>query len=192
MKHFLKGSFIILTTLTLGYAETCQYSIDNAKTKVGFEAFKTMKKLGVKVGFDKVEINSSIASAENIQDIIKSSEFSIDTGSLNSANPARDEKLKNLFFKDGKNVININGKVSDVKEDIIFVDIKIGNTTKNIPLRFSFNNNNIEAKGTIDLFDFSLNKSLANINNACKDLHEGKTWNDVNIYINATFNKNCK
>ena len=80
--------------------------------------------------------------AENIQDIIKSSEFSIDTGSLNSANPARDEKLKNLFFKDGKNVININGKVSDVKEDIIFVDIKIGNTTKNIPLRFSFNNNN--------------------------------------------------
>ena len=50
-----------------------------------------------------------------------------------------------------------------------------------IPMAFSLENSVINAKGTIDLFDFKAGDALASINKSCYDLHQGKTWNDVSI-----------
>lgn len=173
-------------------AEICSNSLDQAKTKVGFEAFKTFKKLGVKVNFDKTTIKTKSETAEKILDLVNGAEFEVDSTTVNSANPTRDEKLKNFFFQHGKKPLKITGKVLEIKDDFLLVEFLIGKVKKTIPLKYTLNNTDFEAKGTIDMLDFKLNSNLAKIHEACKDLHEGKTWNDVNVTVNASFVKTCK
>lgn len=171
--------------------EQCSYSYDAASSKVGFEAFKTYKKAGVKIGFDKVEITPSTKETTVLGQVVGAS-FTIDTQTVNSANPVRDEKLKSMFFMNGKKALTIVGKVIDSKDDFVNVEFVIGGKKMVVPLKYTITDNKFEAKGTIDMLDFGLSSNLKKINKACLDLHEGKTWSDVNIFIESTFVKNCK
>jgi len=69
----------------------------------------------------------------------------------------------------------------DVKKDVLLVDITMNSISLKIPMRYSVVNDKVSASGTIDLADFSMLKSLKSINKACYALHQGKTWQDVDI-----------
>ena len=63
--------------------------------------------------------------------------------------------------------------------------------TLDIPLSYEYKNRKLSAKGVIDVFDFAMSDELAALNKACFALHEGKTWSDVAIGIDAEFTS-CK
>ncbi|NOT80157.1 MAG: YceI family protein [Bacteriovoracaceae bacterium] len=173
-------------------AATCKYHYNNDASKVSWVAFKTPKKVGVNVAFDKITITPKKLSAKRIEDLVEGSTFTIDTTTVNSKNPERDEKLKNFFFTSKGKPVLINGKVLSFKDNLLEVELKINDSKKNIIMKTSIADKNFSAIGSIDVLDFALSENLGLINEACKELHEGKTWSDVEIKIESAFEQKCK
>jgi hypothetical protein len=58
-------------------------------------------------------------------------------------------------------------------------------------MKYSFSNGKLRAAGVIDLIDFKAENALTSINTACYDLHQGKTWSDVNIGFTMDVKATC-
>ena len=157
---------------------------------VNFEAYKTPLKIGVSGTFDKFLYIPNLPSGKNFREIFVGSSVLIDTSSVNSQNKGRDNKLVKFFF-DKMVSTSIEAKIVDYKPNkrykgkpktgLFMVKITMNGVTKTIPMKYSYSKGKMQAKGVIDIFDFSANKSLQELNRACYKLHKGKTWNDVSI-----------
>lgn len=167
----------------------CELSQTGA-VEVSWTGYKTEKKVGVGGVFDSVVYTPVAKSGENFRSILVGSSVVIDTSSVNSKNEGRDEKLAKFFFGMMSDK-NINAKIVDIKADkkvkdaprtgVVEVEIEMNGVKKTVPMTYSFSNDVFEAKGVIDILDFSANKALASLNEACFDLHEGKTWSEAGI-----------
>ncbi len=133
---------------------------------------------------------------ENFKELFVGSKVSIDVSKINTGNPGRDETLVKDFFSVLKGK-TIEGEIVDIKKTDkhvkgkprtgnIAVKITMNEKTLTIPMTYVYNKGKFDAKGTIDLFDFTANDALASINKSCFDLHKGKTWSDVSIGFSTT------
>ncbi|EQC43893.1 YceI family protein [Bacteriovorax sp. Seq25_V] len=174
--------FLIAALLTTFTASAQCLNFDASAAKIQWTAFKTPAKAGVKGSFDKITI-TPVKNKTAFDTLLKGSKFSVDTASVNTANPGRDAKLKEFFFMGTK----IDGVVTGVSKKMITTEMTINGQKRTVPLAYTLDGTKLNAKGTIDVFDFSMSKHLTSINNACKALHEGKTWNDVNIELEVNF-----
>ncbi|MDD2448545.1 MAG: YceI family protein [Sulfurimonas sp.] len=157
---------------------------------VNWESYKTPKKVGVGGSFDKVTYTAAAAEGNNFREILVGSSVVIETPSVNSKHESRDETLVKFFFNQMKDTV-IKAKIVDIKSDKrmkgkpktgeMSVEITMNGVTKVVPMKYVFDKGDLSAKGSIDLLDFSASKALSSINEACYDLHEGKTWSDVGI-----------
>lgn len=188
-------STILLSSLiffsSFAQAAACKFHYNNDTSKINWIAFKTPKKIGVNVAFDKLTIQPKKKHAQKIEDLVIGSTFIIDTTSVNSKNPERDEKLKNFFFTSKGKPVSIEGKVLSLKDNILEVELKINEAKKIITMKSTISDKFFSATGSIDVLDFALSENLGLINDACKDLHEGKTWSDVEIKIESQFDQKC-
>ncbi|MCK9472492.1 YceI family protein [Sulfurimonas sp.] len=158
--------------------------------EVSWTGYKTEKKVGVGGSFDNVLYTPVAKSGENFRSILVGSSVVVDTSTVNSKHSERDEKLVKFFFG-MMSAKNINAKIVDIKADkkvkdaprtgVVEVEIEMNGIKKIVPMAYSFSDGVFEAKGDIDILDFSASKALSSINKACYDLHEGKTWSDVAI-----------
>ena len=153
---------------------------------VEFKAFKTPLKKGVKGTFDNIILHSH--KAKNFNEALLETSVTIDTSSINSKNTQRDEKLVASFF-DVQGVKKIEAKIIKVEKKILVVAITMNDKTLNIPFKYEKEFREVEAEGVIDLADFDMLPSLQSINKACYDLHQGKTWQDVELEFELTFDK---
>jgi len=160
------------------------YALEVQNTTVKFTAFKTYAKIGVSGVFDKVDVNMN--TGDTVETLLKNATANIDTSSVNSGNEERDMKLVKKFF-DVQNITNIQAKIIDVTDNTLVLKLTMNLRTLKIPMRYSDTNNTINAKGVIDLADFSMLKSLQSLNRACYVRHKGKTWQDVNIYFTMQY-----
>ncbi len=182
MKYFSQVILFFIFSSSV-FADCSQ--VELASSQLEWTAFKTPKKVGVKVKFDRYEIKSQ--PGKTINEILSKSSFNVDSTSVNSGNPERDKKIVKFFFTQNDKVIPIVGNVTKVSDKTVDVLFKINNIEKSISLTKVIKDNELILKGVIDTLDFKLSDSLAAINNACKALHEGKTWSDVEIQITAQF-----
>jgi polyisoprenoid-binding protein YceI len=161
---------------------------------VGWEAYKTAAKVGVKGGFGSVSIEGMEASA-SVKELLKGSRMTIKTATVDSKNPGRDATLVQFFFEKmaGR---TISGKVLSVEGDdlkgVVTVEITMNGVTRAVPMQYSANKGEVQAYGYIDLADFSALPALAAINKACYDLHQGKTWQDVAISFQLPLKTRCR
>lgn len=158
------------------------YQVNNAETKIQWTAFKTAKKAGVGGSFTKFEIKTTKKQGA-ILDLIKGARFTIDSNSVSTKNEGRDAKIEKFFFQDMK----INGVVTKVDSNYLYVDMTLAGKTVKVPLKYDIEGGELEAEGTIDVLDFGLSKNLSSLNKACLALHEGKTWSDVKVEIESKF-----
>jgi len=135
-------------------------------------AYKTPLKLGVKGTFDKIAFIEGKNCLEGARVIIN--KHSVDT-----KNPGRDKTLDEFFFSKLKG--DIKAKIEKVGDKTLDVAITLNGVTKKIPFTYTKKGGIIEAKGVIDIFDFSGSEALASIAKACFDKHQGKTWNDITL-----------
>lgn len=187
MQRFL--IFALLISFNSAWAENCSYSIKKNAFKVEWTAFKTPLKVGVKGSFDKLGVKSD-QKGTSLKDLLSNINFNIDGQSVNTNNKDRDKKISTYFFEPMGNTIT--GKLVSYDKKIINMSLTMNGVTKIVPLKAEIKNNEIIAQGHIDVLDFSLEKSLAGINKACLELHEGKTWSDVSLQLSAKFKKTCK
>lgn len=158
--------------------------------EVSWTGYKTPSKVGVGGVFDSVAYTPVAKSGENFRSILVGSSVVIDTSSVNSKHEDRDGKLAKFFFG-MMSEKNIHAKIVDIKADervkdaprtgVVDVEIEMNGVKKTVPMTYSFSDDIFEAKGTIDILDFSAGDALSSINKACFDLHEGKTWSEAGI-----------
>lgn len=170
----------------------CKYNVNINKSKITWVAFKTQKKVGVKIAFDKFTITPAKSTgAKSAKELVRDASFTIDTLSVNSANPERDATIKSNFFTSNNTPLSISGKVLSFKNNEIEVELKINEVKKKIMMQTTLKDNVFAANGKIDVLDFVLGDNLNKLNQACNVLHEGKTWSDVEIKIESEFDKKC-
>ena len=192
MKKIILSVLMALSIVSNVNAEQktgCELSQKGA-VNVNWTAYKTSDKIAVGGVFDSVKYTPIAPMGKNFRSILVGSKVSIDTSSVNSKNEGRDVKLVKFFFNMMSDK-NIEAKIVDIKADkkikdaprtgLVTIDVKMNGVTKSVPMKYSFSNGLFSATGVIDILNFSAGKALSSINQACFDLHKGKTWSDVTI-----------
>ena len=183
----MKKSLLILalSLSTTIFAGTCKYGVESSSLQ--WIAFKTPSKVAVKGTFDAVKLNATASTS--MQGLLQSSNVHIITSNVNSSNEGRDAKLVKNFF-DVQGVKTIDAKVLKTGDGTADVEISMNNIKKVITMKFDAGESTMMLSGTIDLADFNMLPSLESITKACYELHQGKTWQDVDLEF--TLNTSCK
>ncbi len=170
-------------------AGECTYRVKNIE--VGWEAFKTPMKVGVKGKFDAIKLTAK--PADTIDGLLEGSKVTIDTRSVDSGNKGRDTKLVTSFFK-VQGAESITAEIEKIDGNIAQVAITMNGVTKRVPMKIEREDDGmkIAAEGVLDLGDFKMLPSLTSLTKACYDKHQGKTWQDVDISFEIETKKKCK
>lgn len=182
---------LCLLSFSLFAQENCQITIDRDDVNVGWVAFKTPSKVGVGGRFRSLGIEKTL-KAKSWEELFNSTKFNIDSASTSTKNTGRDAKIVKYFFQPMIGGLNISGGFKYVDNEEVTLVLKMNGIENKIPMAISVKDDTLNAKGVLDVFDFSMKKSLLGINQACYELHEGKTWNDVEINFSMKFKKECK
>jgi polyisoprenoid-binding protein YceI len=155
-----------------GADEATAYTFDTSNTKLTWTAFKTPDKVGVPGSFDEITLDGN--------------QFTINTYSVNTGAPDRDLKLKTFFFANLSDSL-ITGSYGVASNGKIPVTLKVNGVEKTFDFNVTEADTATVISGTIDIVsDFSGNKALEAIHEACKELHLGKTWSDVTLQVVQT------
>lgn len=179
--------------------EICFYNYANKSVAVRWTAFKTNDKIAVGGQFNTVNITVGEKSTK-ITDILETVKFNIPTASTNTSNEDRDAKIVASFFGAMENTDIILGQVKSAEGDntagkCTFY-LTLNNVEKEVILDYIVTNDVIKLTGTIDMVDFGAENAIASLNKVCEALHVGsdgetKTWTNVDLEIEASFNKDC-
>ncbi len=145
-------------------------------------AFKTPEKVGVKGTFDKIELTGVKADATTLIESLIGAQFTVETPTVNSKDPLRDDKLKAGFF--AKMAGNITGSFVAFNDGKATVKLVMNGVSKEKTFTYEATETSVKIKGSIDMItDFNANAAFDSIHELCKDLHSGKTWTDVDIAV---------
>jgi hypothetical protein len=177
-------------TLTETQEEVKGLTIVNDSTKVKWTAFKTTDKVAVGGSFTQIELKD-VKTGNTPEEVLEGVAFSIPVSSLFTNNEDRDYKLKTIFFATLKNTELLSG-ILNFRDNQLFMTLSMNDVTKQIPLEYTFENNLLNMKTTLNLNDFGGETALAAINKACYELHKGpdgvsKTWETVDIMGEVLF-----
>jgi len=191
----IKTIFISLfSAAVMSQAQMCTYS-QKGQVDVGFTAFKTPLKIGVGGSFNEVVFKTNVQDANTLDALLVGSGLTINKGSVNTKNQGRDATLVTSFF----NVLEadqISAKVLNIKETsatngVITTRMTLNKVTVKVPMQYVIENGVMQGHGTIDLADFNAQTALESITKACSDLHQGKTWSDIDITFTMNIAKKC-
>jgi polyisoprenoid-binding protein YceI len=179
---------------------TCQFAVDATQAKLEWTAYKTTEKLGVTAGFQSVQYQFPKAG-KSIASLLQGASASIDSLSVESGNPIRNENLKKAFFGLLKNKGKMVAKITQVKgtdeAGTAEVNLSFNQKKKTVPMTYTVENGTLTASGAIDVLDFNGSKALKALNELCYDLHKGKdgvskTWSEVALKVSVPVTKNCQ
>ena len=176
--------------------KVCTYGYDATSTTIGWTAFKFTEKKGVSGVFDEAEV----LIANNAEDMFKTLEgasFTIPVTSINSNNPARDEKLKNSFFGSMETTEVISGIVKSINETEATIEISMNGISKDYYGTVSVDGLKVAFSTTIDMVDYEAQHAIDSLNIVCSEKHTSedgvsKLWSEVDINVETTLVKTCK
>ena len=163
-------------------AKIC-FKYENKKVQIKWEAYKTPAKVGVGGRFKNFSIKSE--KTDSLSSLIRNTSFEIDTKSVFTKNSARDKKIMASFFLDG--AVKIHGKVKMVKKKEILITLNLNNKQSDISMKYVLDKMKLKAEGIIDILDFMMSKNLKMLSKVCSSKHQGKTWSEVKIMLEAEF-----
>lgn len=188
MKYFIFIS-LSLFLMPISFAQ-CVYELESKSPVVNWRAFKTPKKIGVDGRFSSVQIHTNVGAT--IQDVVRGATFSVDVKSLTTGNPGRDDKILRSFFRSKEKILTISGKVTEVTASGTKVIFTIGGKESIVLMNTEVVEDKIKLNGKVDVLSFGLSENLKAITDACRALHEGVTWPDVEIGLTAKFIHRCE
>lgn len=157
---------------------------------VKWTAFKLAEKVGVTGTFKKLEFSST--EDANFAKFAKSLSVKIDAYELDSIkNPDRDKKILALWIN-SKDAL-ITAKVVDIKGDDtkgeLDLEVTMNQNPQIVKMPYKVENGKLSAKGTIDILSFGMQKGFDAYSKNCSDVHNGKSWTDVDIAFELEISK---
>ena len=180
-KIVLFGLMIESLALSSAFASSKECQLDQKSLKVKWTAFKTARRIGVSGIFPNVSFSGG--KGKTIHDALKDVSFVINTQHIETGDKIRDGKIATIFFGSMENGKKILGKIDRVGRSYAQVSLKMNDVQRTIPLRLALQGKKLTGSGFVDIFDFVAEESLKKINQACYALHEGKTWNTVEVQM---------
>ncbi|WP_010521227.1 YceI family protein [Aquimarina agarivorans] len=160
------------------------YKVSAEGSIVEWTGYKFTEKKGVKGKFKKINVIDAPVAATPVE-AFNGVDFSIPVSSIFSNNAIRDGKLMKLFFGYMDNTDLLTGNFK-TKGDQIFLNLKMNDVTKEIPLKHTISDRHVKLEGSLNILDFGAEKAFNSIHKACEVLHTGpdqvsKTWEDVKV-----------
>jgi polyisoprenoid-binding protein YceI len=186
----LLAFFVVMSFQAKANITGCKYSFQDKETTVGWTAFKTPKKVGVKGKFSKFKMKAK--AGDSVEMMLAKASFEINTASVDTTDKARDAKIVNFFFK--KMPSNkITGKVLKSENGKLEVQLNLNGVKKVVPMAYSYDDviQKLAIVGSIDVLDFSMKSNLATLTKACFEKHEGVTWPNVDFEFLTTLKRVC-
>ncbi|WP_020528063.1 YceI family protein [Flexithrix dorotheae] len=178
---------------------SCTYSYLKDSTTVEWTAFKLTEKVGVGGKFDEFKVLSAKESGSP-KELLNGLEFSIETGSVNTENPIRDQKIVESFFGTLTNTGMITGKVAALEGDDnsgkATVNLTLNEIEKVVELAYAVKGEQVYLEGEINVGDWDGMAAIDALNKVCLAGHTGtdgvsKLWPDVELNISSKLVKNC-
>lgn len=167
----------------LGFA-AC-YQVAPSDILLQWRAFKTAHKIAVDGEFTNLKINGE-ARGDSYQNILNKTSLEIATNQVETKMAQRNQTIAKYFFKD----MVIKARTNSMSAKVLNIDIEMNGKRQTIPLLYKIENDKLSAQGFLDILDFALGERLSELTNVCKALHEGKTWNDIELNLEILF-KRC-
>ncbi|CAM1353169.1 YceI family protein [Tenacibaculum insulae] len=172
-------------------AEKAPFVLQNANNKINWTAYKTTEKLPVKGLFKKVNITTN-GEGNTVKEAVNNTTFSVPVSSIFTENTSRDFKIKTFFFGIMDKTELLSGNLILENDSIGYSDLTMNGVTKKLPFKYTIKGKVFNLTGNLKISNWSAEKALSSLNEACGDLHKGadgvtKTWDDVAINITSTF-----
>lgn len=180
--------------------QNCIYTYIPNNTDLRFTAYKFLRKAGVGGTFTAIQVEGELSGA-TAKGVIESLSFSIPTSTVETNNPDRNKKIDSLFFGNLIGTSMIKGEVVELNESdqIATLNITMNEITKEVKGEYKLEDNKFNFAAEIDVNDWSAEKGLTALNEACYDLHTdvengdtvSKLWPDVSLEFETTLEKKC-
>lgn len=167
------------------------YSLNKATKTVGFTAYKTTEKKGVKGEFTTLEITND-CEGNTVKDAINGAEFKIPVSSIETKDDSRNLKIRQFFFGVMENSLDLTGKLSLNDEKTGELALTMNGVTEKLPIEYTIEGKVFSMKGVLNIENWKATKALESLNKACFELHKGKdgvskTWSDVAVNATVSF-----
>ena len=152
---------------------------------LSWTAFKTPEKVGVSGSFTDIKLSGLNKEASSIEKELQGATFVVTTSSVTTKDAARDQTLVASFFSQMTG--NISGFFGDFSKDKVLIHLTMNGKTIEKEFDYTVIENGVHITGSIDIIsDFAAQSAFNSLHEACKALHEGKTWSDVDISVDIT------
>ncbi|MDR2122590.1 MAG: YceI family protein [Flavobacteriaceae bacterium] len=150
------------------------------KKEFQWTAYKTNRKVPVSGTFKKISL-TNVREDKPLEESLEGAKFYLDGTTLTSWDTARDGTLITFFFKRLSST-DITGSFGKFANNKVFVFLSLDGKTVTKEFSYSVKENAVTLKGSIDILkDFDAQKAFTSLHRACYDLHEGKTWSEVDL-----------
>ncbi|MHC5353249.1 YceI family protein [Myroides sp. LJL115] len=157
----------------------------NLNYTLSWTAFKTPEKVGVTGSFTDIKLSGLNQKGTTIEQELQGATFVVATSSVTTKDAARDQTLVASFFSQMTG--NISGFFGEFTQDKVLIHLTMNGKTIEKEFDYTTIENGIHIKGSIDIIsDFAAQGAFNSLHEACKALHEGKTWSDVDISVDIT------
>jgi polyisoprenoid-binding protein YceI len=177
---------ILLSVLAFTLVSSLNAYELNGQIGVKWTGFKTEKKAAVSGTFNDIKLD--IKNSDKLSDFLSTAKVKIVSASLESKNPERNDNITSTLFSLATSKL-IAGSISKVneKENTLTLAVTMNEVTKDIPMTYEIIDGNIIAKGTLEILDFNMKDSYLAFAKKCAELHENKSFSDVNIEFTIPF-----
>lgn len=175
--------------------EGCFYAYNEGSTELVWTAYKTTGKVPVGGSFDNITVYSE--KAEDPIDVLRSVEFVIETGTVNSNNPERDAKIAEHFFGT-MGTTEITGKMRSIgKNGKAVISIVMHGIELDVEGDYTLEGADFTFTSSLDLSKWNGMEAVNALNTVCKDLHAGedgesKLWSEVGLSFKTTLHSDCE
>ena len=185
MKH-LAFLFALISFMPSAWSAQC--TLDKNSAEVGWTAFKTTQRAGVKGVFKTVNI-SGPTTGKSLKKLLEGLSVEVDINSMDSFLEPRNVTLRQSFF--GKLADpKVSGRLSGVNEaaKTAQLDLTFNGQQHPVKMTYTLEADTLTATGSMDVLQFGANTALDTLHKACEKLHAGsdgvsKTWPDVTLTL---------
>ncbi len=152
------------------------------KKELEWTAYKTNKKVPVTGTFLKISL-TNVKEDRTFPESLEGSMYFCDGTTVSTGDTARDGTLTTFFFKRLSSP-QITGSFGKFESGKVPVTMVLNGKTITKEFTYTVQGDKVTIKGSFDILkDFNAEKPFTSLHRACYDLHEGKTWTEVDISV---------